>query len=98
MTAAEEFVPCRTTCQTCRKNSPFIGGGVMRWQPGDGIYPFGPPAEPYRAPERSYATGGYIPPLAPGCGPLIAVEHPHAVPRPVPRRPLTAGLARRLLP
>jgi hypothetical protein len=96
----DEFVPCRPGCLTCNQSNQFMSPGSMRWRgPTGEPYPVGPSVEPYRGRlfEHSlFATGGPVS----ADGPQIAIEHPPAyvVPRSVPRRPLLAGLIRRLWP
>ncbi|SER95589.1 hypothetical protein SAMN05216188_11873 [Lentzea xinjiangensis] len=91
----DEFVPCRPGCWTC-KPGPWVTAGAMRWTPTGAPYPVGPSVEPYRgrpiAPEVRGLEfhGAYVDEIA------AMPERPE--PKPVPRRPLVAGLIRRLHP
>ena len=101
--AEDEFVPCTPTCQTC-KPGHFVSGAPMRWQPTGEPNPFDePPAEPYR--ERISVESVLMAPIRAGktttqfAGCWVDELNPPA-PKPLPRvrRPLFAGLIRRLFP
>jgi hypothetical protein len=84
----DEFVPCRSGCETC-KPGVFKGAGAAHIQPTSEPYPVGPSVEPY---------AGRILGLSLGAAIVDEAFPPPVQPRPVPRRPLDAGLTRRLFP